>query len=164
MSLLANGASPARVRPFLAHLMKYTLTLVIACLLFSSPCAQAEDLIAFLKRSAAGKFTADDFHDNFIGVVLTPEKAIEINKEKMEEVLQAIETGSLKIAVDSFEIVSKTETPLAEEKSTIISVVTKVKTTTKSGDTVTKAETISHDTLVRLPDGKFVYLFSAAKH
>jgi hypothetical protein len=146
--------------------MKHIVAVLFAgfVLLLAAPIGRAEEVEAFLRRCAEGKFTAADFHENFSGIIFEGEGKTIFDKGKIDEIVEGIKSAGdkFKVTVVEFVLVSKNETPVGDGKRALISTITKVKSKLKIEDDEVMKDQVFHEVLIRSEDGKLQYLKGVA--
>ncbi len=143
--------------------MKYTLNLLIVSLIFLAVAsvARAEDLQDFLKRTGTGDATANDLHENFHISVFVDGQAHEMNRADIVKFWEQQKASGIKLAVDNFTMLAKTETPDDAGKGAVISVVAKVSVTENVRGSIAKIESVSHFIVQLDSNGAFHLLYAA---
>jgi hypothetical protein len=140
--------------------MKHVFSVLIVFLVVGSR-AHAEDLQDFLKRTGTGNANTNDLHENFRGCVFVNGQTFEMDRDKLAKFWQDQKASGIKLAVDKFTILSKTETPNTDDKGAVISVVAETSVTEKSSNSTSKIHSVSHFILLRDPDGALHLLYVA---
>jgi hypothetical protein len=140
--------------------MKSIFSILIA-LLIVVPRTHAEELQDFLKRMGTGNATTNDLHKNFHGSVFVNGQTFEMDCDKLAKFWQDQKAANIKLVVDKFTILSRTETRNADDKGAVISVVAETSVTEKSTNSTSKIQSVSHFIVLRDPDGAFHLLYVA---
>jgi hypothetical protein len=141
--------------------MKYVLKMIIACFLFLAAASNthAEDLQDFLKRTGIGNATTNDVHENFHISAFVGGQTFKMNHDEILKFWEQQKASGIKLAIDSFAVLSKTETPVDDGKGAVISVVAKVRATENVRGSIMKIESISHFIVLRDSKGAFRLLY-----
>jgi hypothetical protein len=140
--------------------MKYISSILIAFLILV-PRAHAEELQDFLKRLGTGNGTSNDLHKNFRGSVFVNGQTFEMDGNYIVQFWHDQKASNIKLVVDKFAILSKTETPNTDDKGAVISVVAETSVTEKAGNSTSKIQSVTHFIILRDPDGTFHILYVA---
>jgi hypothetical protein len=145
--------------------MKHIILTITTCIAFltSTPVLCAEELEEFLKRSAVGNTTKDEFNADFYALIFIAGKASKFNRDQLIQLHNQQKAMGAQSVINNFTIISKTETPISDGKATIISVIAKAVITTNIGSSKIISEPIAHDVLIRNKNGKFLILFSSTE-
>jgi hypothetical protein len=140
--------------------MKYILIVCFA-LMVAAPITHAEELQDFLKRTGIGNATTNDIQENFHISVFVGGQAYEMNRDEILKFWEQQKTSGIKLAIDNFTVLSKTETPNDDGKGAVISVVAKTSITENVRGSIAKIESISHFIVLRDSNGAFRLLYAA---
>jgi hypothetical protein len=143
--------------------MKYMLRIIIACfaVLVAAPNTHAEELQEFLKRTGTGNATTNDVHENFHISVFVSGQVYEMKRDAILKFWEQQKASGIKLVVDSFVVLSKTETPNDDGKGAVITVVAKTSVTEDVRGSMAKIESISHFIVLRDSKGAFRLLYAA---
>jgi len=143
--------------------MKYLLRIIIASfvVLVATPNTHAEELQDFLKRAGTGNATTNDIHENFHISVFVSGQAYEMKRDEFLKFGEQQKASGIKLVVDRFTVLSKTETPNDDGKGAVISVVAKASITEDVRGSIAKIESISHFIVLRDSNGAFRLLYAA---
>jgi hypothetical protein len=134
--------------------------LVFLVLLVLNSTARAEKLQDFLKRTGVGDATIGDLHKNFHMSVFVGGQVFEMNRDGMLKFWEQQKASGIKLSVDSFAILSKTETANDDGEGAVVSVVAKCNVTEDVRGVVAKVESISHFIMLRDPKGGFHLVYA----
>jgi hypothetical protein len=142
--------------------MKYVFNITVAYFLFlvATPITHAEELQDFLKRTGVGNATTNDVHENFQISVFVGGQTFKMNRDEILKFWEQQKTSGIKLAVDSFTVLSKTETPNDDGKGAVISVVTQTSITEDVRGSIAKIESTSHFIVLRDSNGAFHLLYA----
>lgn len=143
--------------------MKYVLNITVACLLFlvAAPIARAEDLQDFLKRTGVGNATTNDVHENFQISVFVDGQTLKMNRDEILKFWEQQKASGIKLAIKSFDVLSKTETANDDGKGAVISIIVKASVTEDVRGSIATIESISHFIVLRDAQGAFHLLYAA---
>jgi hypothetical protein len=133
----------------------------LVCLSAHGIGCHAEELQDFLKRVGTSNATQSDLHTNFHGSVFLGGQTYETDRDKLVEFWQQQKASGIKLAVDSFTTVARTETPDDDGKGAVVSVVVKVSVTENVRGSILKIESVSHFIVRRGSNGAFQLLYTA---
>ncbi len=122
------------------------LRIIVVCftLLAAVPDAHTEELQDFLKRTGIGNATTNDVDAHFHISVFVGGQALTMDRDEILKFWEQQKASGIKLAVDSFTILSKIETPSDDGKGGVISVVIKVTATEDVRGSIAKIESTSH--------------------
>jgi len=143
--------------------MKCLLNITVVCFLFlvAAPITHAEELQDFLKRTGVGNATTNDVHENFQISVFVDGQTFKMNRDEILKFWEQQKASGIKLVVDSFTVLSKTETPNDDGKGAVISVVAKTSITEDVRGSIAKIESTSHFIVLRDASGAFHLLYAA---
>jgi hypothetical protein len=143
--------------------MKYALNITVACFLFlvAAPVTRAEELQDFLKRTGVGNATTNDLHENFQISVFVGGQTQKMNRDEILKFWEQQKASGIKLVVDSFTVLSKTETPSDDGQSAVISVVAQINATEDVRGSIAKIESTSHFIVLHDAKGAFHLLYAA---
>ena len=102
-----------------------------------------------------------DVHSNFHCTAFVGGQIHEADHDQLVKFWADQKNSGIKVAVDKFKIVSKTETPDDDGKGAVISVIAKVSVTENVRGSIMKIESVSHFIVLRDCNGVFRLLYAA---
>jgi hypothetical protein len=135
----------------------------IACFLFllAAPMTQGEGLQDFLKRTGVGNATTNDVHEDFRISVFVGGQTLKMNRDEILKFWEQQKASGIKIVINSFDVLSKTETTDDDGKGAVISIVAKTSVTEDVRGSIVKIESTSHFIVLRDANGAFRLLYAA---
>ena len=135
----------------------------IACFLFllAAPMTQGEGLQDFLKRTGVGNATTNDVHEDFRISVFVGGQTLKMNRDEILKFWEQQKASGIKIVINSFDVLSKTETTDDDGKGAVISIVAKTSVTEDVRGSIVKIESTSHFIVLRDANGEFRLLYAA---
>jgi hypothetical protein len=127
----------------------------------ATPVSHAEELQDFLERTGVGNATTNDLDENFHISVFVDGQSHEMNRAEILKFWEQQKTSGIKLAVDTFAILLKTETSNDDGKGAVISVVAKTGVTENVRGAISKIESVSHFIILRDSSGAFRLLYAA---
>ena len=143
--------------------MTFMFKVAIACFLFllAAPMTQGEELQDFLKRTGVGNATTNDVHEDFRISVFVGGQTLKMNRDEILKFWEQQKASGIKLVVDSFTVLSKTETPSDDGQSAVISVVAQINATEDVRGSIAKIESTSHFIVLHDAKGAFHLLYAA---
>ena len=137
--------------------------IAIACFLFllAAPLTQGEELQDFLKRTGVGNATTNDVHEDFRISVFVGGQTLKMNRDEILKFWEQQKASGIKIVINSFDVLSKTETTDDDGKGAVISIVAKTSVTEDVRGSIVKIESTSHFIVLRDANGEFRLLYAA---
>jgi hypothetical protein len=142
--------------------MKYMLTTLIACFAFLTavPVTQAEELQDFLKRVGIGNASTNDLHEDFHIIAFVGGQTFKMDRDEVLRFWGQQKASGIKLVVNSFAVLSETETPDDDGKGAVISIVAKTSVTEDVRGSINKIESTSHFIVLRDDKGAFHLLYA----
>ena len=142
--------------------MKFVLNIAVACFLFliAAPITHAEELQDFLKRTGVGNATTKDVHENFQISVIVGGQTLKMNRDEILKFWEQQRASGIKLVINSFTVLSKTETADDDGKGAVISVVAKASVTEDVRGSLARIESTSHFIVLRDAKGAFRLLYA----
>ena len=143
--------------------MTFMFKVAIACFLFllAAPLTQGEELQDFLKRTGVGNATTNDVHEDFRISVFVGGQTLKMNRDEILKFWEQQKASGIKIVINSFDVLSKTETTDDDGKGAVISIVAKTSVTEDVRGSIVKIESTSHFIVLRDANGEFRLLYAA---